>query len=251
MTDDNVIEFQELEQDEEETSTEPSTVDKLLGYVKDKLSEEDFAGLQKELGIEEDDLSNKDLLEALKELIQGAKPKDEEEEEDTEEETEMADQQSFMEECLASGKSREECMAEWKKKAPPMENSDEPEEDSELAGKVAELEQQLADLKKEKNLAEVSADVEKLIVAKHLAPVQRAEAIKLASGLAPAARADLYKVWGKQKFTVSEDVGQTESTKPGEPTGITPERRAELVKKHGLDSLIEDKADKSKPWRNN
>jgi hypothetical protein len=251
MTDDNVIEFQELEQDEETTEAEPSTVEKLLGYVKDKLSEEDFAGLQKELGISEDDLSNKELLEKLAELIQGAKPTDEEEEPE-DEETEMMDQQTFMEECLGSGKSREECMAEWEKKAPPKENSEPKEEDTELAGEVAELKRQLAELKEEKNLQEVKADVEKLVAAKHLSPKQRDDAIKLASGLDPAARQNLYTVWSKQKFTVTEDVGTVENQKPGTPTGITPERRAELIQKHGLDDLIADKADKSKlPRRNN
>ena len=243
--DKQVVDLEALEQDEDLEEGEPDKFDTLMKFVESKLSKEDFAALQKEMLGSEDDLSNKDLLAAIKELV-SPKEKPKEEDMPPEDETEMADQQTFMEECLKGGKSREECLAEYKKKAPepPAEEGDGAE--SELAGKVAALEKQLGDLKKEKELAEVSTQVEKLIAEKHLAPVQREMAVKLASGLDAAGREGLYTFWTKtQRFNVDKDIGLVSNVKPG-TSGITPERRAELIKLHGLGDLIQDKADKTK-----
>jgi len=245
-----VVNFESLELEEEETAG-PSKMETLLSFVKEKLSEDDYSSLQKELGIEGKDMSNEELFEQIKALFKGAKP-EEKEEEPEDEETEMMDQQTFMEECLTSGKDREACLEEWKKKNPEEPPKEEGKgEPDELANKVSELQRQLSELKKDKDLGEVTTSVEKLIEDRHLAPIQKEMAIKLASGLDATGRKEMYNFWKKtQKFTVSEDVGSMASSRPGMPGAITPERRAELLKTSGLGDLIKDKADQTKlPWK--
>ena len=243
---DKVVDFESLELEEDETKEgAPDKFEVLLSFVKERLSEEDFSNLQKELGIDGTEMSNEDLFAQIKALFEGKKPEEEEEEEP--DETEMMDQQTFMEECLASGKDRDACLEEWKKKAPP-ESKEEGEPNTELAGKVEDLERKLDELAKAKDLGEVTSEVEKLIAAKHLAPVQREKAIKLASNLDAEERTDFYDFWKTQRFTISDDVGSLESPKPGTPgAAMTPEYRAEILKRSGLGDLIKDKGGVA-PW---
>jgi hypothetical protein len=247
MDDQTVVDFEALELEEEGTEEGPSKMETLLSYVKEKLSEEDYSGLLKELGLEGGEMSNEELFEAIKALL---KPKEETEED----ETEMADQQAFMEECLKSGKTREDCLEEWKSKGDEPPAKEGGDEDPKLAGEVKELKTKIAELEKAADLKEVTAQVDQLISEKHLAPVQRKVAIKLASGLTEDKRDELYGFWEKtQRFNVSDDVGQINTSLPGTESEMTPERREMILEKHGLRNLILDKADRTKklPWESN
>ncbi|GAG37924.1 unnamed protein product, partial [marine sediment metagenome] len=103
--------------------------------------------------------------------------------------------------------------------------------------------------------AGVSAKVDALIQDKHVAPVQKEGILKLAARLDDEGKDELLDFFAKtQKFSSHQDVGHLESGRPGAPGGavLTPERKQELLKLHGIDGLIDEKADKSKlPWRNN
>lgn len=261
--DENIVDFEALELEDEETTEEPDKLATMLSFLEKKLKPEDYKELTKEMGLEEDDLSNKELLEKLMDLIQAAKPKDEEEEEEEEDEKEMADQQTFMEECLKEGKSREECLEEWKKKYPEPEDKEKKEgeqelkkDEKELKDTVARLEKELADmqtkLENQKEMAKIEAEVDQLVRDKHLAPVQKNMAIKLAANATtPEQREEFFNFFRTtQRFNVDNDVGNIRSSKPGK-LEISEEQRNRILKEQGLEDLIQDKGDKSKlPWRN-
>jgi len=257
---DTIVNFESLELEEGGEET-PSKASIMLSTLKEKLEPAEFKSLMDKLGVG-DDLSNAELLEEIKALFQGAKKGEEEEVEDEEEEDkEMADFKTFVKECMQEGKSLKECTEEAKEKYPEPSKEEIAEveqlaaesepKDKEMADRLTELENELAKLKQEKALGEVSAKVDMLVKDQHLAPVQRDGAIKLAAQLSPKAQDEFLNFFrNTQKFTVHADVGKTSSDKPGGGAGeITPERRQALIKAHGLDGLIADKADKSAlPW---
>ena len=160
-----------------------------------------------------------------------------------------------MKECMAGGKTLEECTEEWKKKypEPAKEEGDELKVPEEFKSMVKTLEDRITELEGQKELAVVSMDVEKLVSEKHLAPRQREAVIKMSAKMPEADRAEFLDFFrDTQKIDVHRDVGQTTSLKPGEVAGldIDPERKQELIRMFGLDGLIEDKADKTRlPWK--
>ena len=262
-----IVEFESLELEEGEKAP-PSKLNKMLATLKEKLEPSDYAAILSDLGLEGEDLSNTELLEKFTELVQelvGAKGEEKEKPEDEEgEEKEMMDRKEFIKQCMEDGKDLETCSEEFKKKYPePTEKKEEAEgldelgkkgEETELAKKFKELEAKFAALEKKEELAGVTAKVDELVKDKHMAPVQRELALKLADGLAPEKQEELLNFFRTtQRFTVNQDVGVLSSEKPGVGgADITVERREELIKLHGLDGLIDDKADKTRlPWRNN
>lgn len=272
-----IVEFDALELEEGEEGTKPSQMEILLSTLKEKLEPKDYSELMTKLGIDED-ISNAELLEAITALL--AKKEEKPEGEEGEEEKDAADYKTFIKECMAEGKDLKTCSAEFKEKYPEpdkapskeeiaeveqlvaaelagkkkKEKGEEEEEEDEMGKRLAALETQLADLKKEKELAGMSAKVDELVKDKHMAPVQRDLALKLADGLAPEKQEELLEFFRTtQKFSVHQDVGILASGKPGAGgVDMTAERRQELIKLHGLQGLIDDKADKSKlPWERN
>ena len=241
----------------------------MLATLKEKLEPTDYAQVLSDLGLEGEDISNAELLEKFTELLQelqGAKGEGEEEEKEKpeDEEKEMMDRKEFIKKCMEEGKDLETCSAEFKKKYPEpakkekeegeIEELGKKEDESELGKKFKELEAKFAALEKKEELAGVSAKVEELVRDKNIAPVQRAGLIKLAARLDAEGQDEMLEFFRKtQKLSVHTDVGRLESARPGEDgSGITPERRDALIKAHGLDGLIDDKADKSRlPWRKN
>lgn len=256
-----IVNFESLEQ-EEEGDASSQKLTELLAYLKENLEADKYTEVLGKLGVEQD-LSNADLLKAFKELIAPKKPEDEEEEEEEdekkkkaaekEEDTEKPDRAAFMKECMAGGKSMEECTDEWKKKYPEPAKEEGTDELEAFKKTVKTLEDRITELEGQKELAVVSADVEKLISEKHLAPVQREAIIKLSAKMPEADRAEFLDFFRTtQKLDVHRDVGQTTSLKPGEVAGldIDPARKQELIRKFNLDGLIEDKADKTRlPWK--
>ena len=169
-----VIEFEDLETEEETSSKE----EQLAVFLKDKLSEEDFGAAAKILGVEGTDLSNAELLEKLTELLEGAKampPKKEppKEEEEEEEKDMMADYKAFMRDCMAEGKTMEDCQAEFKKKHPEPVKKEEEAGPEDLAKTeddkdLAKLNDRITELEGKLELEEISNEVSGLVQAKHL-----------------------------------------------------------------------------------
>lgn len=273
--DETIVNFDALEEEGDESPTNEQKLKGVLTDLKGKLEAEDYSSLLEALGIK-DEMSNTDLFAAIKELVKG---KEEEKPEDEEEEKDAADYKDFMKKCMEGGKSLKECGEEYKKKYPePAPKEEEIAEVEQLAAKLLEkkkpedeeeekkdekdavivdLEKRLKKLEDEKANAGVAAKVDALIEGKHLAPVQRDMVIKLSAKLSDEDQTELLEMFEKtQKFSVHQDVGHLESGRPGSPGAVlTPERKQELLKLHGLDGLIADKADLSKlPWgkeRNN
>jgi len=254
------VNFESLEL-EEEGDASSQKLTELLAYLKENLEADKYTEILEKLGVEQD-LSNADLLKAFKELIAPKKPEDEEEEEEEEEDkekkaakeedTEKPDRAAFMKECMAEGKSLAECTDEWKKKYPEPAKEEGTDELEAFKKTVKTLEDRITELEGQKELAVVSAGVEKLVSEKHLAPVQREAVIKLSAKMSPENRDELHELFRTQKFSVHRDVGQTTSLKPGDVAGldIDPKRKQELIEMFGLDGLIEDKADKTRlPWK--
>jgi len=234
------VEFTELDLEED---TAPSKEEQLATFLKEKLSETDFSSAAKILGLEEE-LSNTELLEKILEALGALAPPEEKEkpeEEDTTLQEEEGDGKSeykaFIKQCMADGKTLQECTAAYKEQNPaPTEKAGEGGEELEkLASRVAELEGTL-------KLERITNEVDGLVQAKHLSPRQKPAIIKLSARLNPADREAFLEVFKSQKFTVSQDVGQTAQTRPGGTESIDAETRARIMKTHGLASLIEDKA---------
>lgn len=260
-----IVNFESLELEEGEKAP-PSKLNKMLATLKEKLEPADYSLILSELGIEGQDLTNAELLEKFTELVQelvGAKGEKEKvkPEGEEEEETEMMDRKEFIKKCMEEGKDLETCSAEFKEKYPDPAKKEEGAEELGEKGEVSELSKRMTDLEgkyaallKEKELAGVSTKVEELVRDKHMAPVQKEMAIKLAAKLDEGEQDEFLNFFRRtQKFSVHQDVGIISSDKPGVGgSDITAERREELIKLHGLDGLIDDKADKSRlPWRNN
>lgn len=242
-----IVEFQELELDEEPTTTKE---EQLAAFLKDKLSEEDFGAAAKILGIEGEDISNTELLELLITALKGKKEGEEEEEE--EEEKEMGDYKTFIKECMAEGKDLKECSEEWKKKYPEPKEKEEAEE-AELEGKEKEdekmgkLESRIAELEGKLHLEKVSNEVAELVHGKHLTPRQRDPIIKLSARMDEETREEFLDVFRSQKFTVSEDKGVLASQAPGSDTWeIDEDTRARIMKEHGIANLIDDRGVKKR-----
>jgi len=241
--DPEVIEFEELDLDNKNT---PSQEEQLTTFLKEKLTEEDFSAAAKIMGIATDDLSNAELLEKLTELLQGKqaqKPGEEEypspdEDKKKKPEVEMADYKTFVKDCMAGGKTVQECAEEYKKKYPEPKEEPAQEELPELSA----LENRVAELEGQLHMEKVSNEVSQLVSAKHLAPIQRDAVIKLSARLSEEDRVAFLGVFKTQKFKVAEDAGQASQTRPGELGKMTPERKAEIIKLHGIDDLIQDRA---------
>lgn len=255
-----IVNFESLELEEEDESSSQKLTE-LLAYLKENLEADKYTEVLAKLGVEQD-LSNAQLLDAIKELMAAKKPEEEEEEEDEkkkaakkeEEDTEKPDRAAFMKECMAGGKSMEECTEEWKKKYPePAKEEGATDELEAFKKTVKTLEDRITELEGQKELAVVSADVEKLISEKHLAPRQRELAIKLSANMDPENREELLEFFRTtQKLDVHRDAGVVTSLKPGDVAAldIDPERKQELIRMFGLDGLIEDKADQTRlPWK--
>jgi len=251
-----IVNFESLELDEGDDSSSQKLTE-LLAYLKENLEPDKYTEVLTKLGVGQD-MSNAQLLEAITKLVK--KPEEEEDEypekkKAAEEEEKGPDRQAFMKECMAGGKTLEECTEEWKKKypEPAKEEGDELKVPEEFRNMVKTLEDRIAELEGQKELAAVSMDVEKLVSEKHLAPVQREAVIKLSAKMSPENREELHSLFRTtQKFSAHIDVGQTTSLKPGEVAGndLTLERKKELIRLHGLDGLIQDKADQTRlPWK--
>jgi len=265
-----IVNFDALESEEgDESPTNEQKLKGVLTNLKGKLEAEDYGGLLEALGIK-DEMTNAELFAAIKELVKG---KEEDKPED-DEEKEAASYKDFMKKCMEGGKSLKECGEEYKKKYPePAPKEEEiaeveqlaakllkekkPEDDEEKDEKdavISDLQIRLKKLEDEKELSGVTAKVDALIKDKHLAPVQRNMAIKLSARLNDEDQGELLEFFRTtQKFSVDQDVGHLPSNRPGATGGgidLTPERKEELLKLHGLDGLIADKADQSKlPWK--
>lgn len=238
-----VIEFEDLEgAGAGEGEGTPSREEQLAVFLKDKLSEEDFGSAAKILGVETSDLSNAELLEKLTALLQG---KAEPEKEDPEEK-EMADYKTFIKDCMAEGKTMEDCQAEYKEKYPEGEPKKEGEAEAALSEpkdeKYAELNNRIAELEGKLQLEEISNEVTGLVQAKHLSPRQVEPVVKLGAGMTPEMRAEFFNLFKGQKYTVSDDKGLALSKRPGEPEAIDEETRARILKEQGISDLISEKA---------
>lgn len=200
-------------------------------------------------------------------------------------EKKLASYKEFMAKCMKGGKKMGECADEYKKKYPgPEASKEEQDEIAQLAEtiekelkkkkdeedeypepvkkKMEQLEltiqnltTQVTQLAQAKEIAEISGHVQELVHEKHVAPVQVPGLVKLMSKFDKETQDELMGLFRTQKFNVSEDIGKTKNDKPtGTAEPITAERKKELLKLHGIDSIIEDKGDKkamAKKWGNN
>jgi len=268
---DDVVKFTALP--DEEGQNEPDKLSKLVAYLQDSMEPDEYTKVLSILGAEKD-ISNAQLLAEIQKLAKKKKDDDEEEEEDDYPEPKnAASYKDFMEECMKDGTSMSKCAAEYKKKYPEAgeakkseiaeveelakqlakkkkddDEEEEEEEDKEMSQVVKDLQARVKQLEERNKELEVQQEVEDLIGAKHLSPKQREDAkevIKLADSLGPELKQPLLNVFKKQKFNVSDDVGMLDGdTPPGKTDSLSPEEVDRIVKNHGLDSLILDKANK-------
>jgi len=244
MSGNEVVNFDALE---EEAST-PGKFAEGLKFLQTKLQPADFAAYLESMGMGKD-LTNNELFEKVCAKLEELMKKPEEgapEEEATEApEEKMAAEspefKAFMEQCMKGGKDQKSCAEEWKTQYPSPPTGPAKAEASELAKKVQELEKKLAAMAEEKKLAEVTGEVNALVMAKHLAPAQREAVIKLSAKMDPTLRTDFLGVFKTQKLTANIDAGKIDTSLPEATGTITPERRKELMEKFGIDELIADK----------
>lgn len=178
----------------------------------------------------------------------------------------------FMRKCMDAGKSMTECAKEYKEKYPEPSKKEEAEfadalvlkkkkkdedEDEDkkkeanleldaVKKEMAELKLDLARIKEEKRLAEISHTVDKQVEEKHLAPIQRDKVIKLMAKMDDDLHEEFLGTYSSQKFRGFEDVGRSDLRKPGEPETLDEETRKRISKEFGLDELIEEKAMKKR-----
>ena len=235
-----VIEFEELSVNDIPVS---SKEEQLAVYLKDKLSEEDFGNAAKILGLDTEDLSNAELLEKLTELLQKGAPAEAPPEEKPEDEKEMADYKTYMKDCMAEGKTMEECQAAYKKEYPEAkpEAAAAPENLAKPNPEIAELRSRLAQMEGKLELETISNEVAGLVTEKHLSPRQVAPVVKLGAGMTPEMRAEFFGLFKTQKFTVSEDKGLALNKRPGDPETIDEATRARILKEQGISDLIAEK----------
>ncbi len=257
-----IIEFETLP-DEEEKKEAPNKITELRAFLKGNLEADKYGEALKILGINEV-MSNEQLLTALLEGIQTLmKPEEEEEkkkktpeeEEKEEEKLEAPDQKVFMEECMKAGKTMAECAEEFKKKYPdpPEKKEEESEKDlgkeekkelelpATVRAEFDELKLEIATLKDERRLNDITHQVDDQITEKHLAPVQKAGVIKLMVALPDDQHEALLGTFSQVKFKGFEDTGITESAPPGEPEELSAELRVRILKEHGIDDLVAEK----------
>uniref|UniRef100_A0A6M3M4A7 Uncharacterized protein n=1 Tax=viral metagenome TaxID=1070528 RepID=A0A6M3M4A7_9ZZZZ len=252
-----IVNFDSLELDEGDESSQKMT--QLLTYLKENMEPEKYAEVMTLLGVGKD-MSNTDLFEKLKGLF-AKKPEDEEEEDPekkddlaAEENGEKPDRAAFMKKCMEEGKDLPTCTEEFKKKYPEPakeEGAKALELPEEVKAQLKTLQDEVAVLKGQKELGEISQEVEKLVTEKHLAPVQRDAIIALSAKMPPEEREALLGFFRTtQKLDVHRDAGVVASLKPGEVAGndLSTERKKELIELHGLSGLIMDKGDRSRPW---
>ena len=244
------LDFESLEA--EGSGQQPGKFAEFLKLLKTKLGDEEYTTLVDKLGLGAD-LSNKELLAKLEQIL---KP---EVKEESKEDVEAADPdyKTFIADCMKGGKDLKTCTDEYKAKGTPQDKPADappaaPAAASALELKVKELENQLAQLTKSKELAEIEVKVDGLIQEKHLAPAQRAAVVKLSAQLDSATRDGLLNVFKTQKFNFNKDVGKIETPKPAvdAKAARSPERTTELMKTFHIDELIDDKGVK-KPRRDN
>jgi len=269
-SDDNgTIDFESLEQ-EGDSDESSQKMTEYLKFLEENLTPEKYTEACALLGVKKE-MSNAELFEAIKGLMK--KPEEEEEEDPDDPEAkkkkaakdgdgeEKVDRAAFMKECMAGGKTLEECTDEFKKKYPePAKDEGEGDDDTKLElpedikKQLKEMADKITALEGDKQLGEVATQVDELVKEKHLAPVQRDTIIKLAAGMNPDEREELLGFFkSTQKISVHQDAGRLASEIPGAGGNVLDSaRKKELVKLHGLDDLIMDKADRSKlPWEEN
>jgi len=277
MAEDNVVNFDalELEGDNKGNNTSQKLMDHMR-FLKEKLSPTDYSKAVQDLGFNTD-LSNEQLLEEIKTLL-GKKEGVEDEEEE-----ELMSYKDFIAKCMGEGKVLKDCITEYKEKYPEAEEPSKEEQteleqleqslalakkkkEEEYPGpdqkKMKALQDQLTQLtasvealttsrEQEKNTAELSIEVDKLVEEKHLAPSQKEGIIKLAGGMSPEEQQGLLTFFRTtQKLSgLFDDKGLMVNTGLNTPSDITPEKRAELIKTFKIDEIIEDRG--VKPRRNN
>ena len=277
MAEDNVVNFDalELEGDNKGNNTSQKLMDHMR-FLKEKLSPTDYSKAVQDLGFNTD-LSNEQLLEEIKTLL-GKKEGVEDEEEE-----ELMSYKDFIAKCMGEGKVLKDCITEYKEKYPEAEEPSKEEQteleqleqslalakkkkEEEYPGpdqkKMKALQDQLTQLtasvealttsrEQEKNTAELSIEVDKLVEEKHLAPSQKEGIIKLAGGMPPEEQQGLLAFFRTtQKLSgLFDDKGLMVNTALNTPSDITPEKRAELIKTFKIDEIIEDRG--VKPRRNN
>ena len=277
MAEDNVVNFDalELEGDNKGNNTSQKLMDHMR-FLKEKLSPTDYSKAVQDLGFNTD-LSNEQLLEEIKTLL-GKKEGVEDEEEE-----ELMSYKDFIAKCMGEGKVLKDCITEYKEKYPEAEEPSKEEQteleqleqslalakkkkEEEYPGpdqkKMKALQDQLTQLtasvealttsrEQEKNTAELSIEVDKLVEEKHLAPSQKEGIIKLAGGMSPEEQHGLLAFFRKtQKLSgLFDDKGLMVNARLNTPSDISPERREELLKTFKIDEIIEDRG--VKPRRNN
>lgn len=247
-----IVNFEALELEGDDEPSQKMT--QLLTYLKENMEPDKYAEVMSLLGGK--DLTNSELLDEIKALMKPKKEEEEEEEDDAgknlQKDGEKPDRAAFMKQCMEGGKTLEECTEEFKKKYPEPakeEGAKTLEIPEEIKAQLKALEEKVTELTEGKELAEVSTEVEKLVSEKALAPIQRDAVIKMSAKMPEAERAEFFDFFRKtQKITAHTDVGILPSSKPGGVAGndLTIERKKELIEMHGLDALIEDKADRTK-----
>ena len=277
MAEDNIVNFDalELEGDDKGNNTSQKLMNHMK-FLKEKLSPADYSKAVQDLGFNTG-LSNEQLLEEIKTLL--AKKEGDE----GKEEEELMSYKDFIAKCMGEGKVLKDCITEYKEKYPEAEEPSKEEQteleqleqslalakkkkEEEYPGpdqkKMKALEDQLIQLtasvasltksrEQEKNTAELSIEVDKLVEEKHLAPSQKEGIIKLAGGMPPEEQQGLLAFFRTtQKLSgLFDDKGLMVNTVLNTPSDITPEKRAELIKTFKIDEIIEDRG--VKPRRNN
>ena len=242
-------------------------VRELLGLPKDLTNAELLEEFRKELAKKKDEEEEKKKKEEEK---KGQK-KDEDEYEYPEPKTKKGaapSYQQFMKSCMKGGKSLKECATEFKEKykepskeeesdverlsstdwkpeidaAKKKKDEDEYEYPEAVKKKMEQLQDEINELKKLRRQEGIDAKVDAMVTEKHLSPRQADGVKKLMYGLSDAQHDGILDVFRSQTLTVSEDVGKQPGAEKADE--LTPERRQELVKKHGLDRLMQEKGGK-------
>jgi len=144
----DIIEFDTLELDEDKSS--PNKIAELQSFLKESLEPDKYSAAMKILGINED-MTNAQLLEAVKLLLKkkeeeeeeekkAAKKKPEEEEDEEKKAAKKKDEyeypekkaaapayKDFMKSCMKAGKSMADCAKEFKEKYPAPKEAEESE----------------------------------------------------------------------------------------------------------------------------
>lgn len=277
---DDVVHFQELELDD--GGKGPSKKEQLMAFLNEKLNAEDLGQVRELLGLPKE-LSNAELLEEIRKELAKKKDDEEEEEEKKKTQKKPDDEyeypedktkkgaapsyQQFMKSCMKAGKDLKKCAAEYKEKykepskeeaseverlstsewkeeldlAKKKKDDDEYEYPEPLKKKMDELQNEINELKDLRRKEGIDYKIDAMVQEKHLSPRQADGVKKLMYSIPDAKQEEFLNVFRTQTITVHDDVGK----QPGkEVEGLTPERRKELVKKHGLDRLMEEKGGK-------